>query len=94
MLSDLCRLTTSEPKQVVGDLISFTVTNSDLKNEADNKFFYEEKYTSRDDLVEKNSFVSFLCIVWWALAHQFLAFRFTNSQFHNLVIPLSKISVK
>lgn len=65
MLSDLCRLTTSAPKQVVGDLMSFTVTNSDLKNEADSKFFFEEKYTSRADLVEKNSFVSFLCIVWW-----------------------------
>ncbi|XP_050727563.1 uncharacterized protein LOC127004154 isoform X3 [Eriocheir sinensis] len=59
MLSDLCRLTTSAPKQVVGDLMSFTVTNSDLKNEADSKFFFEEKYTSRADLVEKNSFVVF-----------------------------------
>lgn len=59
-MSSMCLLETGKQRRVDGDLMSLTVTHSDLKNEADRKFFFENNYTSRADLIEKNSFVSLL----------------------------------
>lgn len=59
MLSDLCLLTTTAPREVVGSLVSIVVARPDLKDQKDRKFFFVDSNASRDGLVEKNNYVSY-----------------------------------